>query len=125
MSYCRWSSDNYQCDLYCYESSLGYQTHVGSYRVVGDVPVLPEWGRLPEPEWVAQMVQKCAAQHAYLDIASRVPIGLPYDGESFSDTDLEGFLERLLDLRALGYRFPEYVLDVVREEIACRDGTTT
>lgn len=32
MSYCRWSTDDFTCDLYCYESSEGYVTHVASYK---------------------------------------------------------------------------------------------
>jgi DNA repair photolyase len=32
MSYCRWSSDYFNCDLYCYESNSGYETHVAAYR---------------------------------------------------------------------------------------------
>jgi len=34
MSYCRWSSNNFNCDLYCYHSDWGFETHVagGRYR---------------------------------------------------------------------------------------------
>ena len=31
MAYCRWSSEDYQCDLYCYESKEGYVTKVATY----------------------------------------------------------------------------------------------
>ena len=41
MSCCRWSSDNWKCDLYCHRSSDGYITHVAGNRVKGDVPVVP------------------------------------------------------------------------------------
>ncbi len=34
MSYCRWSSDNTNCDLYCYEDcSGGFTTHVAGFRL--------------------------------------------------------------------------------------------
>ena len=36
MSYCRWSSNNYQCDVYVYESDLGFQTYVAGNRVNWD-----------------------------------------------------------------------------------------
>ena len=33
MSYCRWSTDNFKCDLYCYEDvNGGFTTHVASNR---------------------------------------------------------------------------------------------
>ena len=42
MSYCRWSSDNWKCDLYCYEDvSGGITTHVAGNRIVGDIPEAP------------------------------------------------------------------------------------
>lgn len=37
MSYCRWSSDNFECDLYCYSDvNGGYTTHVAGRRRQGD-----------------------------------------------------------------------------------------
>jgi hypothetical protein len=44
---------------------------------------------------------------------------LPYAGETFNDPDLESFRDRLIDLKARGYRFPPEVLDEVNAEIAC------
>lgn len=32
MSYCRWSSDDYQCDIYAYEAEDGFVVHVASSR---------------------------------------------------------------------------------------------
>lgn len=38
MSYCRWSSDNYQCDIYAYRHVCGgYQVHVAGRR--NDAPI--------------------------------------------------------------------------------------
>jgi len=85
MSYCRWSSDNWQCDLYCYDDiSGGITTHVAGYRCVK--------GR-------------------------KRRIGLPHDGERFNDPDSKSFLRRLLYLRSLGYRFPDYVIEQVKKDI--------
>lgn len=114
MSYCRWSSDNWRCDLYCYaHCDGGYTTHVAGNRVVGDIPPEPEL-RSPLPD---DFMQKHNAVMDFLKDAERAPIGLPHDGETFSDPDLRSFLERLVTLRAAGYNFPDYVLDDVREEI--------
>jgi len=118
MSYCRWSSDDFGCDLYCYANvSGGFTTHVASNRVVGEVPKV-DWTPMYKRDgdtnkFTAQM----NAQSAWLKAAERRPIGLPHDGESSSDPDLPSFLARLEALRAIGYRFPDNVLDAVREEM--------
>lgn len=42
MSYCRWSSMDFKCDLYIYEAEDGIAIHVASNRVIGDVPAI-DW----------------------------------------------------------------------------------
>jgi hypothetical protein len=48
---------------------------------------------------------------------TRVPIGLRHDGKTFNSETLAELEELLLSLRAIGYRFPDYVLDTIREEM--------
>lgn len=112
MSYCRWSSMDFACDLYCYESDEGYVTHVAANRVVGEVPHI-DFNAAPEV-----MGEQIAAQHLYLKTAEHAPIGLPHDGETYTDGDLEDFQARLLQLREVGYIFPDYVLETIGEEMA-------
>jgi hypothetical protein len=69
-----------------------------------ELPLDPEWG------------EKHNAVMDFLKYAKRAPIGLPHDGETFSDPDLPSFLARLEYLRSVGYSFPDYVLDDVRAE---------
>lgn len=38
MSYCRWSSDNYRCDVYALESDLGYEINVAVGRYPEPIP---------------------------------------------------------------------------------------
>ena len=132
MSYCRWSSNNFRCDLYCYESEEGFMTHVASNRVVGDIPEASlDFLRDPngsssevvmdrltnyDAKW-KKYIEDYKAQMKFLETAEREPIGLPYDGESYCDKTLEEFLQRLLHLRETGYIFPDYVLEAVREEM--------
>ena len=119
MSYCRFSSMDFGCDLYCFaDCAGGYTTYVAANKIVGEVPKIPEFplGKQDTPEWKAWGVAY-KAQMDFLETAKRVPIGLPYDGERFNDLDLESFLARLLMLRERGYRFPDYVLEDVRSEI--------
>jgi len=114
MSYCRWSSDNWKCDLYCYEyCEGGWTTHVAGTRIVGDVPEV----RWDGPNWMD--THKAVGE--FLKSAEYRNIGLPYDGKTFNDPTLETFRDRLLYLRGVGYNFPDYVLENIKEEIAERD----
>ena len=114
MSYCRFSSDNFSCDLYCYQSDRGYTTHVAGNRILGNIPKLPPF----EFRLMDEFIDAQLKQHEFLVTAKREPITLTHSGESFDDPTLEDFLARLLMLRELGYSFPDHVLDIVREEIA-------
>lgn len=118
MSYCRWSSDNWKCDLYCYEDvSGGWTTHVADRRRVGFVPD-DRWGDFVRGVISAQ--EYADLHRAQMDILSNLPmedIDLPHAGETFNDASLEEFKDRLLYLRSIGYHFPDYVLERVNEEI--------
>jgi hypothetical protein len=115
MSYCRWSSDNFKCDLYVYEDCGGFfSTSVATHRIVGDIPTI-EFEKIHEnPTLVAQQYE---AQMNFLHSCQRIEIGLPYDGESFCDFTLEELRDRLLHLKETGYRFPESVLEKISAEI--------
>ena len=113
MAYCRFSSENFRCDVYVYSSVYGYTTHVASNRVLGDIPEVPS----PLID-IDSFLQAHQAQHAFLETASREPIGLTRDGESFDDPDLESLIERLISLRDEGYNVPSWVFDILAEELA-------
>lgn len=109
MSFCRWSSMDFTCDLYCYESSEGFVTHVASSRVIGDIPKL-DWSFLLNPkseEEMEKFLKSQEEQFKFLDTAKREFIGLPSDGMTFVDETEENFLNRLEMLREQGYNFPE------------------
>jgi hypothetical protein len=116
MSYCRWSSDDHKCDVYVYEHcDGGYVTHVASKRYTADTPcptTPKEWGTMPTELFADAL----AAQRTWLDAATLVPIGLPHDGESFSDDTPGECAARLESLRALGYIVPQYAIDALKEE---------
>lgn len=114
MSYCRWSSDDWRSDIYCYEDVAGgFVTHVAANRIVGDVPRLPELTESNFLEWM----EAHAAQAAFIDAAERELIGLPHDGASFHDDELPELLQRLLDLKVMGYNVPAFALELIMEEI--------
>lgn len=107
MSFCRWSSMNWQCDLYSYESAEGIVTHVANQRIVGEVPKVDSSLFLNfTDENSEKYFEQQKAQFDFLETAERRPIGLKYDGQTFYD-DKETFLARLNMLREEGYRFPE------------------
>lgn len=107
MSFCRWSSMNFGCDLYCYESEQGYVTHVANQRIIGNVPEVDSSLFLNHTqENVEKFFEQQKAQFDFLETAERKPIGLKYDGQTFYD-DKDTFLSRLKMLREEGYRFPQ------------------
>lgn len=110
MSYCRWSSEDWKCDVYCYESTEGgYQVHVAARRVVGDVPKV-DWS---SPKAVYETYQK---QMKFMDTVKREIIGLQHDGESFSFNTAKETAAWLVHLKYLGYVVPEYAIEALMEE---------
>lgn len=115
MAYCRFSSDDFQCDVYCYASvSGGYVTHVATNKPVLD-------GTLPPPvPWEKDNADAWLARHeavmAWVEKAERKPIGLPHAGERFNDATPGECADRLESLRALGYQVPQRAIDSLREE---------
>jgi len=91
---------------------------VAGNRIVGDIPEVPYILDVA-PEEFFKAYRK---QLDWLETAKREPIGLPYDSESFNDPDYESFLVRLLELREVGYNFPDYVIKEVKEDIKAQGG---
>ena len=117
MSYCRFSSFDFRCDVYCYESAIGYQTQVAANRVVFAEP-LPE--PVPydpdKPDWADRWVRRSQKVFDMVLHATRVDIGLPHDGQSFLDSTPGDCADRLESLKKLGYIVPDVVIAELREE---------
>lgn len=116
MSYCRFSTDDFQCDVYCYEDVYGgFTTHVAVRRSIIDRSSLPPKVPLSK-DTVDQYLERHQKLMELLKDCEREPIGLPYDGQSFNDpTPLEA-AERLEMLQEAGYNVPQYAIDALREE---------
>lgn len=113
MSYCRWSTDDHMCDLYVYDSvSGGIAIHVAGNRLIYKEP-------LPDPVSYLD-IDAFMSRHEkvgkMIDEAYRVRIDLPYAGESWDGLSHEEAIEFLIELRQLGYRFPEHVIGMIQEE---------
>lgn len=115
MSYCRWSSEDFQCDVYVYEHcDGGWTTHVAGLRYVFAEP-LPEEVLFSE-ETCAAWIERHEKVSAMLNPDTMVAIGLPHDGKTFSDETPGDCADRLETLQKLGYRVPQYAIDDLREE---------
>lgn len=111
MSYCRFSSDDWRCDVYVYCSAHGYVIHVAGRRHVFKEP-LPEPVSLGNDKWLDRH-QKVSEM---LKEAELVDIGLPNDGESYTNETAGECADKLLELREVGYIVPQYAIDGLREE---------
>ncbi len=141
MSYCRWSSMNWMCDVYTYQSISGvYVTHVaGRRRVIPPIPAfplarLPKFGGVYTPStmsvnyptrWHRLAARVCARlwhlweQYVHMGSMSLIPlrsIGLPYAGRTLCDDTARDCADRLEMLRGEGYKVPQYAIDRLREE---------
>lgn len=116
MSYCRFSSDDWQSDIYCYEHcGAWWQIHVAGNRRQLVEPLPPRVSLDDGPAWTARQLEV----QRILDASPRVPLGLGADGANFQEANAAACLDRLLDLRGMGYHVPEFALDALREEAAC------
>jgi hypothetical protein len=122
MSYCRWSSDSFRCDVYAYEHvGGGFTIHVAGSRYVLADHLRDPLETLNTVRGDAKAFEKLAADHrAFLDDlgrAARDAIASPSAGESFHEPTLQAFKARMLALRAEGLCFPDDVLTRIDEEI--------
>jgi hypothetical protein len=118
MSYCRWSSDDFRCDVYCYCDGSGWRIYVAGRR---HVPVEPLPDPAPEGDtdaWVERMVRVSQM----IQDATLVDIGGPLDGESYHEPTPGDAADRLEEIRAAGYIVPQYAIDELRAEAAADTG---
>lgn len=115
MSYCRFSDDDFQCNVYCYADEMGgYTTHVAVNCPVLDGTLPP---RVPfDKDHVDAWFLRHKAAMAWVKKAARLPIGLPHDGACFNDPDAASAVGRLQMLKAAGYNVPQSAIDALFEE---------
>lgn len=113
MSYCRWSSDGFWCDLYCYEHvGGGFMTHVARNRRPRRVTDI-DWS---SAEALQASIEK---QRKELDDPTNQPepIGLPHDGENIVDDTIEGMIATMKRLKSIGYNVPDWAIESAEEEL--------
>lgn len=118
MSYCRWSTvlhDGHESDLYIYDHGGGFiSVNVAASRLAGIekaprvvMPVHGEDMRVFAESYEAR--NRWRQEHH--DELVHTPIDLPYAGETKEFTDVNECVAFLEELKKLGYRMPESVLD--------------
>lgn len=110
MSYCRFSSDDWTCDVYVYEAAEGVCIDVASARHVG-IPKLPPFENTNE--WWT----KYQDQMKVVSSAELVDIGLPLDGKDFYGLAYQEAFDKLTEIKSLGYNVPNYVFEALQEDI--------
>lgn len=139
MSYCRWSSDFGECDVYVYEDVHGgWTTHVGSRRLKQKVPdniknMYPEFG---DPQWAEKYMncEKAADEwrrtlkqneKSSLTFGFPVPDDSEYfdlkeigeeAGQSYNHPTPGECADNLVMLKNKGFNVPQYAIDALREE---------
>lgn len=87
--------------------------HIAGNRVVGDIP---KTEHLFERDTLDEFFEAHKKQMAFLETAEREPIGLPHDGESFVLDSAQQAAEKLKELKAIGYRVPDYAIKKLEDE---------
>ncbi len=118
MSYCRFSTDDFQCDFYIYECVTDqWMIHVAGRKVVYKEP-LPEPVKLDaesEESWKAWFDRKKKVDEIR-ERSELVAIGLPYDGQTIAVDSPGECADAVEMLLALGYRAPKRIVEDLRGE---------
>lgn len=139
MSYCRFSSNNFWCDVYVYEDVYGgWTTHVAGYRhIIRPIPLLPSWWitclgrydidakRVLYPNrfiaafawvWLRIYFTFMRLHNWSVGVIPRRKIGLPHDGARFNDATAKDCADRLIYLHDLGYKVPRSAVNALLVE---------
>lgn len=113
MSYCRWSSDGFWCDLYCYQHVEGFfMTHVARSR-------RPR--RVTDIDWSSAEALQASVDQQRKDLADPTnqpePIGLPHDGENICDDTIGGMIATMKRLKSVGYNVPDWAIKVAEDQL--------
>jgi hypothetical protein len=118
VSYCRWSSNDHQCDVYVYQSVDGFVTNVARTRYAPTEAMPEPISFTPDDVlgWAERNIERSQQVWAVLDAAPTVLIGLAHDGETFVHATASECADHLAHLAELGYRVPADVITDLREE---------
>lgn len=116
MSYCRFSSLDFTCDLYVYQSVNGWEIHVASNKTDHSVDGLTPLPLVSSADWPSAYVERSKELRRRMDRAERKPLTLPHAGESFTFNTPGEAAAMVRKLVALGYRAPTGLADELEAE---------
>lgn len=121
MSYCRFSSDDFQCDVYAYEDvSGGWTVHVASRRVdlTGvELPAKVPFDSNHVDAWIARheevstILDDLRERDKWIDLTNN-----EHAGKSYSLSTPGEAAELLTEIKSSGLNVPDYAIEVLREE---------
>lgn len=128
MSYCRWSSDDWQCDVYVWaDVDGGYRTEVAGRRHTWDVelpsPVSLSVGEAGSDErsaWANAWVERSVAIQRLMDDESNwhwTDLPVPEGGTSYWHDTAAECADNLERLREAGFNVPQSAIDSLRQEV--------
>lgn len=123
MSYCRWSSDDFACDVYVWDDIAGgWRTEVAHRRPLIDRTTLPPVPD-PTPDNVDVWVEAYLARHN--EVSHRLNaltdddwlvLPEPDGGRSYLHTTPGGCADNLQRLAGLGFNVPPEAIAALRDE---------
>lgn len=142
MSYCRWSSDHFECDVYVYEGHR-WVTHVAGRRRKNKLPdaikaMYPRFdsenfvseymaAKSAENEWIKSQPHKTvmakstdgtAVAMYFLADSEFQALPAPHAGRTYEHDSPGECADWLLVLREAGFNVPQHAVDALREEQA-------
>lgn len=113
MSYVRFSSADWDSDVYAYHHCAGGITvHVARGRYVADTPCPPS----VSIDDIDAFMARHKEQSAWVEAAKLEKIGLSRDGETFNGMTYKAAADLLRSLKDEGYHVPQFAIDALDEE---------
>lgn len=120
MSYCRYSSMDFQCDLYVYECQAGVAIQIAKNRprIKDIIPEPPEEVYPPTRDYFMAQAKHFSVVRNLAMQSPIEPIGLPLDGQHFLIADYDEAADKLIELFDMGYNVPLYAIELLHEDAA-------
>jgi hypothetical protein len=116
MSYCRWSSDDFTCDLYAWHDiSDNIVIHCSSNRRVWPEDLLPP--KCSDDATTQEWAERFMEVMKLVDQTELIELDFEYAGERIACGTRSEAIEKFLELREIGYKFPDAVIEMLKAEI--------
>lgn len=115
MALCRLS--DYQCDLYIYETAEGIVCNVATRHLENEPEPLSFCELIEGRMTAAEFTAAYKARSDVIDSLPLINIDLPHAGEFRTFGTWGELLEYVNELKALGHRVPDWVIENIRQEV--------